>query len=153
MELMGSKVKHAVYGIGEIKKCTSNYITVEFPTKTSKFIYPDAFEKFVEAEDADVQAAIIKKINDAKAAEEQKRLAEEAARRVAVEELNTATITHSASKKLKSLDEKNLDVFKVGDKKCLLLIIMQKSWPDSLYSPISRWRNSSVFALPGLAEE
>lgn len=105
MELMGSKVKHAVYGIGEIKNCTSNYITVEFPTKTSKFIYPDAFEKFVEAEDADVQAAIIKKINDAKAAEEQKRLAEEAARRVAVEELNTATITHSASKKLKSLDE------------------------------------------------
>jgi len=85
MDLTGIKVKHSVFGIGEIKACAGNYLTIEFPSKTSKFIYPDAFEKFIKAEDAEVQAAIIKEINDAKAAAEQKRLAEEAARKAAEE--------------------------------------------------------------------
>lgn len=85
MELIGLKVKHTVFGVGEIKACGGNCITVEFPAKTSKFIYPDAFEKFIKAEDAEVQSAIIKEINDTKAAAEQKRLAEEAARKAAEE--------------------------------------------------------------------
>ena len=85
MYLVGVKVRHAIFGIGEIKACSGNYLTIEFSSKTSKFIYPDAFEKFIKAEDADVQEAIIKEINDAKAAVEQKRLAEEAARKAAEE--------------------------------------------------------------------
>lgn len=85
MELTGKKLKHGVFGVGIVVEHTGNYITVEFPNKTSKFIYPDAFEKFIKAEDADVQAAIIKEINDAKAEAEQKRLTEEAARKAAEE--------------------------------------------------------------------
>ena len=66
MELTGKKVKHSVFGVGTIIEYSGNSIKVEFPTKTSKFIYPDAFEKFIKAEDTAVQAAIIKEINDAK---------------------------------------------------------------------------------------
>lgn len=85
MYLVGVKVRHANFGIGEIKACSGNYLTIEFSSKTSKFIYPDAFEKFIKAEDADVQASIIKEINDTKAAAEQKLLSEEAARKAAEE--------------------------------------------------------------------
>ena len=59
MELTGIKIKHGVFGVGIIVAHEGNYITVEFPNKTSKFIYPDAFEKFIKAEDPDVQTDII----------------------------------------------------------------------------------------------
>ena len=33
MELIGLKVKHAVFGVGTITEKDGNYITVEFPLK------------------------------------------------------------------------------------------------------------------------
>jgi hypothetical protein len=81
MELIGLKVKHTVFGVGTITEKDGNYITVEFAAKTTKFVYPDAFEKFIKAEEPSVQQAITDEINDAKAASEQKRQAEEAARK------------------------------------------------------------------------
>lgn len=75
MELIGLKVKHTVFGVGTITEKGGNYITVEFAAKTTKFVYPDAFEKFIKAEDSAVQQAIADEINDAKAAEEQRRAA------------------------------------------------------------------------------
>ena len=99
MELTGKIVKHGVFGVGTIIEHADNYVKVEFTSKTSKFIYPDAFEKFIKAEDAEVQAAIIKEINDAKAAAQQKRLAEEAARKATEEHRVAATISAVASKR------------------------------------------------------
>lgn len=103
MELIGLKVKHAVFCIGTITEKGGNYITVEFTAKTTKFVYPDAFEKFIKAEDPAVQQAISDKINDAKAAAEQKRQAE----RKAAEEQRRATVAVAApkAKKAKTLDE------------------------------------------------
>ena len=49
MELIGLKVKHTVFGVGTITEKGGNYITVEFAAKTTKFVYPDAFEKFIKA--------------------------------------------------------------------------------------------------------
>ena len=71
MELIGLKVKHTVFGVGTITEKDGNYITVEFAAKTTKFVYPDAFEKFIKAEDSVLQQAIVDEINDAKAAAEQ----------------------------------------------------------------------------------
>lgn len=106
MELIGLNVKHAVFGVGTITKQDDNCITVEFAARTTKFVYPDAFEKFIKAEDPAVQQAIADEINDAKAAAKQKRQAEEAARKAAEEELRAATtITASKAKKAKTLDE------------------------------------------------
>ena len=106
MNLIGIKVKHAAFGIGVITEKTDSYITVEFAAKTTKFVYPDAFEKFIKAEAADVQQTIIDNINAVKVAAEQKRQAEETARRAAEEQRRTANaVTVSKVKKSKTLDE------------------------------------------------
>lgn len=79
---------------------------MEFASKTSKFVYPDAFEKFLEAEHVALQQTIIDSINDAKAAAEQKRQAEESARKAAEEQRRTAiAVTAPKAKKAKTLDE------------------------------------------------
>lgn len=75
MELLGLKVKHKVHGIGTIIKKDGKYITVEFNSKTSEWVYPDSFEKTLVAEDMDIQTEILKIINDAKAETEKKRQA------------------------------------------------------------------------------
>ena len=49
--MVGIKVKHSVFGVGTITAQDDKYLTVEFANKTSRFIYPDAFEKFIKAED------------------------------------------------------------------------------------------------------
>ena len=105
MELIGLKVKHTVFGVGMITEKDGNYITVEFTAKTTKFVYPDAFEKFIKAEDSVVQQ-IMENINDAKAAAEQKRQAEEAARKAAEEQRRAAAaVAAPKAKKAKTLDE------------------------------------------------
>lgn len=37
VNLLGEKVKHKTLGIGTITSIEGNYITIEFPSKTSKF--------------------------------------------------------------------------------------------------------------------
>ncbi len=104
--MIGVKVKHSAFGSGVITAFENNYVTVKFASKTSKFVYPDAFEKFIKAEDADVQQKIIDNINQAKAEAEQKRQAEETARRAAEEQRRAAiAVAAPKAKKLKTLDE------------------------------------------------
>lgn len=100
MELIGLKVKHTVFGAGVITKMEGNYITVEFAVKTTKFVYPDAFEKYIKAEDPAVQQTIVDSIIDAKAEAEQKRQAEEAARKAAEERRRVAVAAPMAKKTL-----------------------------------------------------
>ena len=90
MDIKNQVVKHRTLGKGTIIAQDDKYITVEFSARTSRFMYPgsDVFEKFLTLENADLQAAIIKEAEEAKAAaelarqqeEERKRKAEEAAR-------------------------------------------------------------------------
>lgn len=47
VNLIGEKIKHKSFGVGTIISVERNYITIEFPSKTSKFAYPMAFEKFL----------------------------------------------------------------------------------------------------------
>lgn len=103
MKLIGIKVKHTVFGVGTIIEKDSNHITVEFASKTTKFVYPDAFEKFIEAEDPLVHQAIEDDINNAKAVAEQKRQAEHKA----AEEQRRAAVTVAAPRQIKqkTLDE------------------------------------------------
>ena len=98
MELIGIKVKHITLGTGIIIGLDNGCVTVEFTSKTSKFEYPAAFDKFIKAENSDIQAAIIQLIADAKKVEEQRKRDEEASRRAAIEK-------SEASKKTKTLDE------------------------------------------------
>lgn len=65
-DLLDLKVKHKVFGIGVITGVSGNYLTIKFAAKESKFVYPDAFEKFIVADDASIQAKIVEEINNAK---------------------------------------------------------------------------------------
>jgi len=61
-DLINLKVKHHVFGVGIITEISDNYLTVNFATRESKFVFPDAFEKFIEADNKTVQAEIIEEI-------------------------------------------------------------------------------------------
>lgn len=82
MNLVNQKVKHKVFGTGVITEVSGNYLTINFAAKESKFVYSDAFEKFIVADDASVQAAIVEEINNIKLAVEVQRQKAEAARKV-----------------------------------------------------------------------
>lgn len=104
--MTGTKVQHSVLGAGVVTDFDNNYVIVEFASKTSKFVYPDAFEKFIKAEDAVLQQKIIDTINASKAEAEQKRQAEEKARKEAEERRRAAiAIAAPKAKKEKSFDQ------------------------------------------------
>ncbi len=89
MNLKNTIVISKAFGKGKVINQIEGYIEVAFENRNSKFVYPDAFEKFIRAEDATIQQAIIDEINAAKKAEEEKKAAEaqrkiEEAERIAV---------------------------------------------------------------------
>ena len=102
--MVGIKVKHKLLGLGTVTSFEENRIVIEFASKSVKFVYPDAFEKFIKAEDPDVQSEILKEIQDAKIAEEKKKQEEIERRRIEQEKRKEVAITPPAIKK-KSLDE------------------------------------------------
>ena len=134
MELLNSKIKHIRFGVGTITQTIGSRITVTFPGDIVKeFVYPTAFEKFIQAEDPGVQASILADISSAKQAQE-----EEAAHKPAPEQLSSSESAASKKRTPKPLNE------------MLRQITTQKCWLGSPYSPISRWKISSAFAFPAL---
>lgn len=81
-DLLNMKVKHKAFGEGIITEVSDNYLIIKFAAKESKFVYPDAFEKFIVVEDASVQAEILEEINAAKQAAEVQRQVARAAHKV-----------------------------------------------------------------------
>lgn len=82
MNLLGLKVKHKSFGIGEIVEYKDNYITISFPCKTAKFVYPNAFGTFVQAVDNHIQELILSEIEQAKKFDEAKKRLSDASRKV-----------------------------------------------------------------------
>ena len=66
INLVNQKVKHFKLGIGTVVEQTATYIVVQFENKTSKFIFPDAFKKFLNLDDTETQKEIISNIAAAK---------------------------------------------------------------------------------------
>ena len=81
MNLLGLKVNHKVFGVGEIVEYKDNYITVAFPGKTTKFVYPNAFETFIKVVDDNVQEFIVSEIEKAKIIDEAKKRLSDASRK------------------------------------------------------------------------
>ena len=106
MDLSNIKVQHNMLGVGTVIEFDSQYITVQFTDKTSKFVYPDAFDKFLKAEDPNVQEAIMADVFSVKQAEEERRQAEIAVRN-AEEEKKSADRqnTTSAIKKPRNIED------------------------------------------------
>ena len=102
MNLLGEKVKHIVFGIGTVTEQKNSYIYVEFPSKTCQFTYPSAFEKFLMAENTDLQTAIQNEIDEVKVAESEKKKAEEVARKA--EEERRKALSAVTSSKSRNID-------------------------------------------------
>lgn len=81
MNLLNLKVKHKVFGNGVVTGISDNLLTIQFASKVSNFVYPDAFETFIVAEDTSVQSEILSEIENNKRAVRKQRLAEETARK------------------------------------------------------------------------
>lgn len=64
MSLIGCKVKHKAFGSGTIINEDNSHVEVEFANKVAKFVYPDAFKKFLVAEDETIQNDIQKQIDE-----------------------------------------------------------------------------------------
>lgn len=77
MNVIGEKVKSPKLGVGTVIEQEPSHITVQFATKTSQFQFPDAFERFLIAEDPNIQNTMIERINaikERKLKEEQSRM-------------------------------------------------------------------------------
>ncbi|NLZ45492.1 MAG: cell envelope integrity protein TolA [Clostridiales bacterium] len=79
MNIKGKNIKHMALGVGTVTEQSDTKITVQFKSKTSSFLYPDAFTNFIKAKDAALQEAILQEIEDAKIARAKKQ-ADDAAR-------------------------------------------------------------------------
>lgn len=59
MNLMNCSVKHISWGIGTVTEQKDNYIKIiSLGLRKMKFVYPDAFEKFLKCEDTNMQSQI-----------------------------------------------------------------------------------------------
>lgn len=56
--MIGRKVTHLVFGCGTITELSSAYLTVNFGDSEKKFVYPDAFEKFLTSADPELMAQV-----------------------------------------------------------------------------------------------
>ena len=73
MNLTGQKVKHRIWGSGVVTSQTETTIEIEFSIGVKKLQYPEAFEKFVVVEDADIQKDILDNVREKKILEEKEK--------------------------------------------------------------------------------
>ncbi|MGM9529181.1 MAG: hypothetical protein ACI3XH_04205 [Phascolarctobacterium sp.] len=69
LNLLNGKVSHKSLGEGTVVAVDEEVITVQFASKTSKFTFPAAFEKFLTAQNPAVASMIQGMLGDIKAAE------------------------------------------------------------------------------------
>ena len=58
MQLIGETIRHEQFGKGVVTACDHNIITVDFPTGVRRFVYPDAFERFLVPKDTETKEEI-----------------------------------------------------------------------------------------------
>lgn len=104
-DLINLKVKHKTFGEGVITNFLGNTLTVQFAEKETRFIYPNVFEKFLVADDAAIQTAIVKEIHDAKQATELQRQAVEEARKAEEGHRTTEREAPLASRKKRNIED------------------------------------------------
>ena len=61
-DMVGQKVTHTMYGCGTITELSNTYLTVKFGDSEKKFVYPDAFEKYLTSTDSKFMEQVHKDI-------------------------------------------------------------------------------------------
>lgn len=83
MQLVGQAIKHKVFGTGIVVNKVDNILTICFPAGEKRFLFPDAFSKFLVLKDRNMQNKIQKMLaeKDAEKLAQQQILCEEQARK------------------------------------------------------------------------
>jgi hypothetical protein len=65
MNLINEKVEHITFKGGEIVQQESNHVIIQFSAEygTKRFVYPDAFKKFVELQNKKLQEEVLGELN------------------------------------------------------------------------------------------
>lgn len=138
MQLLNLNVKHKAFGKGIITEVNGKYLTIQFEAKIAKFIYPDAFEKFISAEDNTTQAAIMEELAAEKQAAEEERKAEELRR--AEEERRRAAERQAVSSTKNS--KPNIRAKRVEGKKMVFFVFQGNTFDKEckggyIWAPVS----------------
>lgn len=64
MKILNETVKHIMYGLGVITEEKEDKIWIQFQddNQTKIFLYPEAFEKYIEAENPEVQNNVLEEL-------------------------------------------------------------------------------------------
>lgn len=103
MDLLNVKVKHKMLGEGIVTNVEGNNFTVQFSTRNAKFIFPSAFENFLQATEEALQQKIKKEIEVFKNAEKEKRIVEEAAKKINEEKSKAEKASVKVSPSVKAI--------------------------------------------------
>ncbi len=107
MNLIDYKVKSKAFGLGTVVEQDEKHVVVQFAAKKTTFQYPEAFRKFLIAEDDTVQQALLAEITAVDAAIiEEKNKAEEA--RKAAEQAKLEELAAKAGRKATSRPVKRI---------------------------------------------
>ena len=87
MDLLNEKITHKLFGTGIVTEANTDKIKIQFEGFSKNFVYPDAFEKFLIAEDNTIQQAIETEIASTRQKDEQIRKEKEEAERKRKEKL------------------------------------------------------------------
>ena len=84
---MNSKVTHIIWGAGNVVSIDGRYIHVDFEGEIGcrMFVYPDAFERYLKYEDAELQSEVTAKLEERRLEQQKKLEAELAAKKKAAE--------------------------------------------------------------------
>ncbi|GAB3798995.1 malate synthase [Virgibacillus kimchii] len=66
MNLLKEEITHEVFGKGDIVDQDESFITIDFKEGTKKFVYPDAFGKFITLKDQDTANSLKKVVSQRK---------------------------------------------------------------------------------------
>lgn len=132
VSLINKQIKHTgALGVGTVTEQDDKYITVKFASKTCKFAYPTAFEKFLVALDLADAEEIKKELEEAKAVVEAAKAAEAAKR--AVEEqakLKSLRVQAAASGKKTSVAKVHAPVKRVAGQAMTYLVFQGDTYNE-----------------------
>ncbi|MEA4847542.1 MAG: hypothetical protein VB106_09960 [Clostridiaceae bacterium] len=69
MNIVNEQVKHILYGDGKVICQETDYLSVQFSEQygIKKFLYPDAFEKFLKMYNHDIEMYVLDELHDKQA--------------------------------------------------------------------------------------
>lgn len=98
LKLLNEKVSHKSLGEGTVVAVDEEVITVQFASKTSKFIFPAAFEKFLTAQNPTLASMMQGMLGDIRAAEAKAKAEQKARIEQRLAESKVTVLSRPASK-------------------------------------------------------